>query len=254
MSTPHESAEKPMQFFYLENALYKSCAYVLCSLPVIILANYVTIVVVQQREITVFLGMTTIIAVLGLYVAQFLWPRYRICQRGLSQRNFLPVWDVWTWEDVASGQLSYQFETLTNPSRPWYCRKLYLLLENDDRQTVMSQLMSRYRPPLRPLMNPLTFQIKGLKSKTITLSDDGLTILKHGRTTHYAWMDVIRIELWNPDEYSEGFLNGIFVLADQTIRLRNGYDDAGNIEPGIDIDLRRYLDSHQISWVNAERS
>lgn len=248
---PAIDLSKP-QYFYLIGNLWRSALYATLSIYLLALPSaYFSIVIMQQRSLADFSVGAVGLSMLGVWCAQFLLPRYRLDERGVSQRNFLPIWNLWTWDEFASQKVSFHFNRYTNSAR----QNLVLMLNDCDSELVKS-IIQRICHPQPPSILPPTIRINKwtIFCRAIELTPHELVIEKKSLTERYAWHEIRRIECWTRDD-SEGFLKIRFVLPDMILTYVNASQkEQPNLPCSQDIEITRFMKAKQIPFILIDQS
>jgi hypothetical protein len=154
------------------------------------------------------------IAILGLR-----W-RLRSDDRGLSRRRLIH-WDLWKWDEFASGQIQKRGERLVAPSHSWWCREILLeIMASNDVLRVLEIVNTHYRlPDLGDMPESITIRL-GFRRRAI-LGPDSIRIQSRGKVTVYSWTDVQRVYVERRDPARRDFKFLKIVLPRDVVCIAN---------------------------------
>jgi hypothetical protein len=158
-----------------------------------------------------------LIAALGIIPLRW---RLVLTEQGILRRRLFR-WDLWSWDDLASGHVRKLYpNTIHDPRRRWWIRKLNLGHLSDEDQTRLSEIInSVYRfPPLPEI--PETLTIKYQMRNKATFDASGIHLSKRGQKTEYRWEDVRYLRLLQTDPLRRDFRTLQLFLPDEVIELQ----------------------------------
>lgn len=181
---------------------------------------------------------------------QYLGPRIRVDQRGISQRC-LWWWDLWPWEVFSGGRirlgksskgLDYEF-----PEKPHFLRSLSLeLLEPADAETLNRCIRQVWVSPTpQPLPESIHAELSWPWRFRIQMDADRLTIHQRQVNTHYRWDQIAKVEIWRNEHARADFSELFFELPGETIHVRSQLLMKPTKEEFVGF-LCRYVDSDRI--------
>lgn len=212
----------PVQEFRIAPELRRCCWYVVVGFVVIsVVYSWVAGFVGNCVPVESAIGCALFTLISDAMIYPLAW-RLRIDSRGISRRR-LVWWDVWTWDELASGRIRklHSF-TLCGPLRPWTRRKLrFDFLNSADRQMVVAVINTCYRLPPPPEL-PAKLTIKSGWRRSAVLDHNGLHLFERDRPFEYTWRDVRRVHLTRWDELRRDFQGLVLTLPDREIAWKVG--------------------------------
>jgi len=155
--------------------------------------------------------------------------RLRIDGQGL-QRLRLFRWDLWSWDDMASGRLKKRFPyKLVDPARPLWRRTLNLeYLGGENTQIVFKAINAHYRLPEPPEL-PERLKIKYGFRRTAILDEDGVHLRIKGLEKAYPWREVQNVFIVRLDSERRDFRSMHIILPDEEIELKFAGSQQGTV-------------------------
>ncbi len=186
------------QEYRISSELQRCCWYVVLSTPALAAVLVWVGRFVQGRGAGGMDPRLVLWAALACAAASaFNW-RLRLDECGIARRRLFR-WDLWTWDDLASGRIpKMHVYVLADPARPWWRRRLNLgCMAADDIQTVLAAINARYRLPPPPDLPDRLAITWGFRQRAV-LDHNGLELLvcgcrrrtvgtKFGESTSRAW-------------------------------------------------------------------
>ena len=210
----------PEREYRIQPELRRCCVYVLVSGVVIaFVARWVNQFGPNQGIGGIVLGGILYSAQVVLSSVAFRW-RLRLDERGIARR-MLFRWDLWTWEELASGRIrKVRGPKLLDPDRPWWRRTLaWGLMLHADMMTVAKEINAHYRLPPPPEVSD-TIKIKYGFRKSAVLDKDGIHLTVGKNANDYSWHDVQWILIKREDPVCRYFKSLVIVLPDREIELQ----------------------------------
>jgi hypothetical protein len=192
-------------YFHLAPELRRSAVYFLVSLPLIAaVVVWVGVVVNRQPAVNVVPALV-VPGLIGLALILALRWTVRIDDRGVA-RCFLFRWDVWAWDDFASGRIQKRYRyTFRDPARPWWRRRLRLdHLSGCDVKRAIEVINARYRLPDPPEL-PEALTVKYGLRRSVRLDRNGVHVLAGDEPREYLWNDVKRVRITRMDPLRRDF-------------------------------------------------
>jgi hypothetical protein len=153
--------------------------------------------------------------------------KVRIDRLGVSRR-LLFRWELWRWDDFASGRVCKQYPyTLYDPDRPRFRRRLRLgYMASADIQEVISLINECYRLPPSPDL-PGTITIKYGFRRSATFDNQGVHLLFGGTPHEYTWGEIRQVHVTRMDPVRRDFKSIRIVFPDQEIEWKLVTHDGG---------------------------
>jgi hypothetical protein len=207
----------PIKEFRIAPEWRRCCYYGLIAVPVGIGLAYFQVAL--GRAIDGFLVMCVVFSGVAVAIVIPLRWKLRLDAQGLK-RGRLFRRDSWTWDDFASGRLQKLYpQTLLDPDRPWWRRKLNLgFMSRDDIQIVFEAINAYYRLPEAPEV-PDMLKIKYRFRRRATFDRDGIHLRFKGLEKAYSWLDVQNVSIVRMDTLRRDFSCLQIVLPDEEIKL-----------------------------------
>lgn len=185
---------------------------------------------VQQRGIVDQICGVAILLLGSVWLSQYLLPRMRVDKQGI-RRRLLWMWDLWTWDEFASGTVRGGFyaNQFVSVDRPWWRRKLTLgFLESQDEMAIGDLIRRIWVPPnAEPIPERLTIRLKWPDRRCLHLSQNGLETEKRQERQSYEWKDVTSLTIWRAEPGRHDFRELELVLPDQKVKLVRREADGG---------------------------
>ncbi len=208
------------QEYRISSELQRCCWYVVLSTPALAAVLVWVGRFVQGRGAGGMDPRLVLWAALACAAASaFNW-RLRLDECGIARRRLFR-WDLWTWDDLASGRIPKMHAyVLADPARPWWRRRLNLgCMAADDIQTVLAAINARYRLPPPPDLPDRLAITWGFRQRAV-LDHNGLELLVRGAPKAYSWDEVRRVYITRMDPLRRDFKALQIELADQEIDWR----------------------------------
>ncbi len=206
--------------YRISRELRRCCWYVIGGAFVIAAVYAWTVRIVPNRDpVAQFLAGVQIALVAAAMVIPLRW-KIRVNEQGVSRR-FLFHWDLWSWEDLASGRVSKRHAfILYDAKRPWWRRTLQLgYMNSDDIQELMSIVNRHYKLPPPPSV-PATLEIRFGVRRSAMFTQDGVHLTGDKRPRSYRWHDLRGIHIIRMDPLRRDFKRLEVTLPDQTLIFR----------------------------------
>jgi hypothetical protein len=200
--------------------LRRSAVYVLVALPLLAPVAFWVALFAQQRSILEATLICSFLVALGMGMFLPLRWAVRVDDQGVARR-WLIRWDLWSWDDFASGRIEKRHPfTFVDPLRPWWRRRLRLdYLDGVERMEVSDLINGRYRlPPSPPRRECL--QIPYGFRRSVRLDWRGVHLLTRGTPHEYLWSDVRRVHIVRMDPLRRDFTVLELFLPDHEIELK----------------------------------
>jgi hypothetical protein len=210
----------PIAEFRIAPELRRCCYYVLVGVVVVAGTAYWLTCVLQARSLDNFYAICVILAgVAGAMMLPLRW-RLRLDEQGL-QRRLLIRWDLWSWDDMASGRLKKtQSHTLLDPARPWWRRTLsFGYMTQEHVQSVVRAINAYYRLPAPPEL-PERLTIKYSFRRSAMFDGDGVHLRIKGLEKAHPWRDVQNVFIVRADPVRRDFSSMQIILPDEEIELK----------------------------------
>lgn len=211
----------PYREYRLAPELRRCCWYVaIAALAFIPVFYWISSVVQQRAPRETAVGCVLFALAAPVILLPLRW-KLRIDQHGVSRR-LLMRWDLWRWDDVASGRVEKLLPyTLYDSERPWWRRRLRLeYAASGDIQEISSLINTHYRLPGPPdVPDQLTIS-NGLRHKA-TFDKRGVQLTARGTTREYRWSDVDEVHIERMDPLRRDFMRLTITFADQELELRH---------------------------------
>jgi hypothetical protein len=171
-------------------------------------------------------------ALIAIMLAMILPLRWaiRLDERGIWRR-LLVRWELWPWEDFATGAIHKRHPiSLIDRRRPLWRRRIRLdVMQRADWTHVLARVNQVYRLPPAPDL-PAALELHSGYRRVIRLGD-GVQITVRGLQRSYSWHDVVRLRIVRMDPLRRDFQVLQLFLPDDEIRLRYETHQGGS-SPG----------------------
>ena len=218
----HAVAESPVREFSLDKP-YRRAAWwaILGCLLIAAVAWLIQPLVVQRGPLERTL-LPAMMVVIALWTVQYLLPRIRIDEEGISRR-ILWWWDLWPWDSFSSGQVKWGVyrQSYEQTARPWWRRRLVLELLSKEDAARIDQLIRRVWTPPKPELVPESIQIEfsGFGRRSLGLNSEGLVDSRKHTTRAYRWRDVTGVVIWRLEADRPAFRELTLRFGDEELRL-----------------------------------
>lgn len=219
---PSSSDDHQTRFFYVSGELRRSAGWAIAGGLLLAPVSWYVFAHVQQRGIHEQIIAVVLLLLVALWFSQYLLPRVRIDDRGVSRR-ILWTWDLWSWEEFASGTLQGGFSAneFISSARPWWRRTLSLgYLEQEDQTAIGGWIRRVWTPPhIEAIPETLSLRLSWPDSRTLRLSGNELEIGRRQNHQTYGWSDVISLTIWRVEPGRPDFRELELILPDQKVQL-----------------------------------
>jgi hypothetical protein len=147
------------------------------------------------------------------------WWRLRVDTAGIWRRRFVR-WELWAWEDFASGQLrfGYSDRSFIDPRRPRWRRTLTLAnLTELDREQLWHWIELVWRPTIELALPSVISITYGFLQRAVF--DQSGVRMGRRNVTQYPWNDVVSLEIEKLRHDRDDFRRLVLTLPDRAIRL-----------------------------------
>lgn len=218
-SVPDASAAGP-KYYRMLPELRRSAVYVMVSVPLLAIVFMCVEHAAPQKGPIDHAITYAIFTLITLAMAFPLRWALRLDDRSIARRRLFR-WDVWDWEDFATGRIQKRYPfTLYDPDRPWGRRSLrFGYIPKAEFEYVLGRVNAHYRLPPPPEVRD-SMQIKWGFRRSARFDSNGIHLLVRGRRYEYLWSEIKRVRITRPEPKRRDFACLRVVLPGQEISLK----------------------------------
>lgn len=159
-----------------------------------------------------------------LWLCQYLLPRVRVDQFGVSQKR-LWWWEQWPWEAFVDGRVEFgspaKITTYQLAGKP-LSQRSFSLLSDDDAETINSLIRAVWNPPpAEPIPKTVKVEFHWPDRRSVEMTSEQITITTKGRMAHYRWDEIAAVEIWRNEYGRHDFRELCLHFTDEQVPFRH---------------------------------
>ncbi len=210
----------PLAEFRIAPELRRCCYYWIVGTLIIDAGIYYALHVVAGRPFENLVAGWVVSGIAALATIVPLRWKLRVDGQGI-RRHLLFRWDLWSWDDMASGRLKKtQSHTILDPARPWWRRTLtFGFMTPENIQIVVKAINAHYQLPAPPEL-PERLKIKYGFRRSAMFDQDGVHFRIKGLEKAYPWRDVQNVFIIRVDPLRRDFWSMQIILPDEEMEFK----------------------------------